>query len=98
MWFLIREQGVAGLQERLRRDVENAQALAKLIDATDGWRVLAPGRLQTVCKRHEPRRPSAEDLDRHTRRWADRVNASGQAYLTRAIPTRHAVVRCSLGS
>ena len=28
LWFLIREQGVAGLQARLRRDLENAKWLA----------------------------------------------------------------------
>ena len=28
LWFLIREQGVAGLQARLRRDMANAQWLA----------------------------------------------------------------------
>ena len=29
LWFLIREQGVAALQERLRRDIANAQWLAE---------------------------------------------------------------------
>ncbi len=98
MWFLIREQGVAGLQQRLRRDMENAQALAKLIDATDGWCVLAPVRLQTVCIRHDPSGLSAEDLDRHTLRWAERVNASGEAYLTPAMLDGRWMVRVSIGS
>ena len=54
LWFLIREQGVSGLQARLRRDIANAQWLAAEVKATPGWRVLAPVTLQTVCVRHEP--------------------------------------------
>ncbi|MBA3948842.1 MAG: aspartate aminotransferase family protein, partial [Acidobacteria bacterium] len=42
LWFLIREAGVEGLQARLRRDLENAQWLAREIEASLGWRVLAP--------------------------------------------------------
>ena len=54
LWFIIREQGVSGLQKRLRRDMANAQWLAKEVGATPGWRVVAPVTLQTVCVRHEP--------------------------------------------
>ena len=56
LWFLIREQGVAGLQARLRRDCDNAQWLAKQVEATPGWRVLAPVTLQTVCLRHDKKK------------------------------------------
>src|SRR5512143_1168249 len=54
LWWLIREQGVSGLQARLRRDLANARWLADQVAATPGWRVLAPVPLQTVCVRHEP--------------------------------------------
>ena len=54
LWFLIREQGVAGLQARLRRDLANAQWLKEQVDAAPGWKRLAPVPLQTVCVRHEP--------------------------------------------
>jgi aromatic-L-amino-acid decarboxylase len=54
LWSLIREQGVSGLQQRLRRDLANAQWLAAAVAATPEWRVLAPVPLQTVCVRHEP--------------------------------------------
>src|SRR5439155_16943261 len=54
LWFLIREQGVEGLQSRLRRDIANAQWLATEVAQAKHWRVLAPVSLQTVCVRHEP--------------------------------------------
>jgi glutamate/tyrosine decarboxylase-like PLP-dependent enzyme len=42
LWFLIREQGVSGLQARLRRDLDNARWLADQVRAAAGWRLLAP--------------------------------------------------------
>src|SRR5712664_203450 len=39
LWCLIREQGVAGLQKRLRRDLENARWLEGQVKAAPGWRV-----------------------------------------------------------
>lgn len=98
LWFAIREQGVAALQARLRRDLENAQWLAAEVRATPYWKVLAPVVLQTLCIRHEPPGLEGEALDRHTQGWADRVNKSGAAYLTAAILEGRWMVRVSIGS
>jgi aromatic-L-amino-acid/L-tryptophan decarboxylase len=85
LWFMIREQGVTALQERLRRDLANARWLAGEIAATPPWRILAPVNLQTICVRHEPDYLSGDALDRHTTAWCDRINRSGRAYLTPAV-------------
>ena len=98
LWFLIREQGIAGLQKRLRRDLENAQWFAEQVRQTQGWRVVAPVPLQTICVRHEPPAFSGEQLDAHTQSWCDRVNRSGRAYLTPAILDGRWMVRVSIGS
>ena len=98
LWFLIREQGVAGLQARLRRDLANAQWLAGEVRAADRWRVLAPVALQTLCVRHEPDGVDGEALDRHTQAWTDRVNRSGAAYLTPAILDGRWMTRVSIGA
>jgi aromatic-L-amino-acid decarboxylase len=98
LWFAIREQGVAALQERLRRDLANAQWFAGQVRAAAGWSVLAPVPLQTVCVRHQPQGVDGEALDQHTLGWADRVNRSGEAYLTPAILDGRWMVRVSIGS
>ena len=98
IWFAVREQGVVGLQARLRRDLENAQWLAEQVRATENWRVLAPVPLQTVCIRHQPPGLEGEALDRHTLDWAGRVNRSGSAYLTPAILDGRWMVRVSIGA
>jgi aromatic-L-amino-acid decarboxylase len=98
LWCLIRAEGVAGLQARLRRDLANARWLAEQVGSTSNWYVLAPVYLQTVCVRHEPPGLTGEALDNHTRAWADRVNRSGKGYLTPAILEGRWMVRVSVGS
>jgi aromatic-L-amino-acid decarboxylase len=98
LWFLIREQGVAQLQQRLRRDLENAQWLAHQVGASRGWRLLAPVPLQTLCVRHEPDGVSGEALDRHTLGWVDRINRSGAGYLTPATLDGRWMARVSIGA
>ena len=98
LWCLIREQGVSGLQRRLRRDLENARWLEGEVQRAPRWRVLAPVPLQTLCVRHEPPGLEGDALDRHTIAWADRVNRSGEAYLTPAILDGRWMVRVSIGA
>jgi aromatic-L-amino-acid decarboxylase len=98
LWLLIREQGVSGLQARLRRDLTNARWLAEQVRAAPCWRVLAPVPLQTVCVRHEPPGVTGEELDRHTLDWAGRINRSGEAYLTPAVLDGQWMVRVSVGA
>jgi aromatic-L-amino-acid decarboxylase len=103
LWFIIREQGVSGLQKRLRRDMANARWLAEKVAATPRWRVVAPVELQTVCVLHEPLAPdgtalAGEALDAHTTAWAEAVNRSGAAYLTPAVLDGRWMARVSIGA
>ncbi len=98
IWYAVREQGVSGLQARLRRDLANAQWLAEQVRSTPDWKLLAPVPLQTLCIRHEPKGLSSDALDLHTQAWADRVNRSGKAYLTPAILEGRWMVRVSIGA
>jgi len=98
IWFAVREQGVSGLQTRLRRDLENAQWLAEQVRAAPDWVILAPVILQTLCIQHQPKGLEGEALDRHTQGWADRINRSGKAYLTPAILDGRWMVRVSIGA
>ena len=98
LWCLLRAEGVAGLQARLRRDLSNAQWLLAQVRATPGWRVLAPVHLQTLCVRHEPPGLEGKALDDHTLGWLGRINQSGKAYLIPAILDGRWMVRVSIGA
>ncbi|MCL6526847.1 MAG: aspartate aminotransferase family protein [Thermaceae bacterium] len=98
IWFALKDQGVEGLQARLRRDLENARWLEAQVRATPGWKVLAPVPLQTVCVRFEPPGLSGEALDQHTLDWVNRVNRSGQAFITPAMLRGRWMARVSIGA
>jgi aromatic-L-amino-acid decarboxylase len=98
LWCLIRQNGVATLQERLRRDLANAAWLAEQARGAPDWHVLAPVPLQTVCVRHEPSGLAGEALDQHTLSWVERINRSGDAYLTPAQLEGRWMVRVSIGA
>lgn len=98
LWCLIREQGIEGLRARLRRDLANARWLADAVAAAPLWRLLAPVTLQTVCVRHEPAGLAGEGLDAHTLAWADRLNRSGDAWVTPAQLEGRWMVRVSIGA
>ncbi len=98
MWFVIRDQGVAGLQARIRRDLAEARWLAAEIARQPHWKLLAPVRLQTLVVRHEPPGLDAAAVDAHTRAWAQAVNESGEAYLTPALIEGRWAVRVSIGA
>ena len=98
LWFVIREQGVSGLQARIRRDLGHAQWLAAEVGRTPGWKILAPVRLQTLVLRQEPPGLDAAQLDTHTRAWVQAVNDSGEACLTPALVADRWAVRVSFGS
>jgi aromatic-L-amino-acid decarboxylase len=97
IWVTLREQGMAAIRTRLRRDLANAQWLAAQVDATRPWRRIAPVTLQTVCVRHEPPGLEGEALDAHTRRWVQAINESGAACLTPAVIDGRWMARVSIG-
>jgi aromatic-L-amino-acid decarboxylase len=96
--FHLMDEGVEGLQARLRRDLAHAQWLREQVDAAPDWERLAPVPLQTVCVRHRP--AGIEDeaaLARHNLELVARVNAGGRAYLTPAVLKQRQMIRVSFG-
>ncbi|MEL7157722.1 MAG: pyridoxal-dependent decarboxylase [Actinomycetota bacterium] len=97
LWFHLRLDGVASIQERVRRDVANAQWLAEQVEADPNWELVAPVALQTVCLRHRPPGLEGPELEAHTTGWAAAVNDGGQAFVTPSIIDGSWMVRVSVG-
>ena len=98
-WFHLVDEGVAGMQARIRRDLANAQWLKEQVDATPGWERLAPVPLQTVCLRHVP--PGEKDearLAEHNLAIARKVNEGGRAYVTPSALKGRQMIRVSIGA
>jgi glutamate/tyrosine decarboxylase-like PLP-dependent enzyme len=103
IWFMLRMEGMESIRARLRRDLDNAQWFAQTLSEADDWEILAPVHLQTVCIRHVPKTAdgttlSHEQLDAHTRAWAQRVNESGDAWISLSQLEGRWMVRVSIGA
>jgi aromatic-L-amino-acid decarboxylase len=92
------DEGVDGLQARLRRDLAHARWLADQVDATPGWERLAPVPFQTVTLRHAPAGLDEAALTAHNLALAAAVNGSGAAYLTPSLLKGRQTLRVSCGS
>jgi aromatic-L-amino-acid decarboxylase len=75
LWFVIRHYGVEGLQHHLRQHIALAQEFAEWVKADDHLELAAPVPLNLVCLRHKTG-------DEANQRIMDRLNASGDLYLT----------------
>jgi aromatic-L-amino-acid decarboxylase len=75
LWFVIRHYGVEGLQHHVRRHVELAQQFAEWVSKDDRFELAAPVPLNLVCFRHK-------GGDEVNQRMMDRLNRSGDLYLT----------------
>jgi aromatic-L-amino-acid decarboxylase len=89
-WFILRYFGREGLQRLLRAHIAWAQELAGWIDADPRFERVAPVPFSVVCFR-------LKGTDDANRALLDRVNASGQAYLSHTELEGRYVLRVALG-
>jgi aromatic-L-amino-acid decarboxylase len=91
LWAVIRWYGAQGLREHVRRGVALAQQFAGWVAADDRFEILAPHRLALVTFR-------LRAGDEATRALMDRVNASGQMYLTHTVVNGQVALRMAIGA
>ncbi len=91
LWFTIRLDGIGAVQQRIRRDVELTQELAGWIAADERFEIVADHPLNLVCLR-------VVGDDALTEQLIDRINAAGEAYVTRTVLDGRAVMRISIGA
>lgn len=99
LWFVLRSYGARGLREHLARHIDLAQRLASWIDGHPDFERLAPVPFSVVCFRWNPRHGavSPEDLDRANERLMERVNRSGEAFLSHTRIDGRLALRIAIG-
>ncbi len=75
LWFVIRWFGVAGLQRKIRQHVAWAREFASWVAGDPRFELAAPALLNLVCFR-------LREGDEANQRLLDRLNGSGQVYLS----------------
>jgi len=90
LWFVIRHYGVEGLQFHVRRHVELAQQFAAWVNKDDRFELAAPVPFNLVCFRHKAGDEANQTI-------MDRLNRSGDLYLTHTKLNGRITLRLSVG-
>ena len=90
LWFVIRHYGVEGLQHHIRQHVELAQQFVDWVRKDDRFEIAAPAPLNLVCFRHK-------GGDEVNQRLMERLNASGDLYLTHTRLDDRITLRLCIG-
>ncbi len=90
LWFVIRHYGVEGLRFHVRRHVELAQDFVARVEADPDFELAAPAPLNLVCFRHR----GGDEVNQGI---LDRLNASGDLYLTHTKLDGKLVLRMAIG-
>lgn len=98
LWMVIRAFGARGLSARLEHHCTLARSFAAWVEAEAEWEVAAPVPLSLVCFRFAPAGTSEAERERLNAAILDRVNASGEAYLSHTKLDGRYVLRLAIGN
>jgi aromatic-L-amino-acid decarboxylase len=91
LWAVLRCFGRTGLQERIREHVRLAGLFERWLGEEPGWEIVAPRHFSLVCFR----RDGPDELNE---RLLERVNASGEVFLSHARLGGRYALRLAIGN
>ena len=91
LWAVLRCHGRSGLQEHIRSGVQLAAVFERWVADEPGWELSAPRLFSTVCFR-------LEGDDERNRALLERVNASGEIFISHAVLAGRYVLRLAIGN
>jgi aromatic-L-amino-acid decarboxylase len=91
LWAVLRCHGRSGLQEHIRSGVRLAAGFERWVAEEPGWELCAPRPFSTVCFR-------LEGDDEPNRALLERVNASGEIFISHAVLAGRYVLRLAIGN
>jgi len=100
LWAILRYFGAEGIRDRLREHVRLAQLVGAWVDANPDFERVAPVPFSVVCFRAVPRGVPADaaSLDALNGRILDRVNTSGEVFLSHTKLDGKYVIRLAVGN
>ena len=91
LWAVLRCYGRAGLQARIREAIRLAELFEGWVRGEPGWEVCAARRFSVVCFRHE-------GTDEENEAIVERVNRSGELFLSHTRLNDRYVIRLAVGN
>jgi aromatic-L-amino-acid decarboxylase len=98
LWMVLRWFGREGIAARLREHMRLAREVAAWVDAEPGWERLAPVPFSTVVLRYAPEGVGGEEADRLNERILERVNTSGETFLSHTRVRGRFALRLAVGN
>lgn len=96
LWFVIREMGVSGIQDKIRKHIALGKWLANEIVAHQDFELMAPVPLNTVCFRYK-NAPEAQ-LDELNEEIMNSINKSGKLFFTQTKLYDQFTLRLAFGN
>ncbi|WP_420384674.1 pyridoxal phosphate-dependent decarboxylase family protein [Roseivirga sp.] len=96
LWFVIREFGVEGIQEKIRKHILLGQWLANQIEAHQDFELMAPVPLNTLCFRYI--NGETDKLDQINEEIMKKVNNTGKLFFTQTKLNGKFVLRLAFGN
>ncbi len=97
LWFVIRSYGLEGLQQMVKNHVNLTRQFRELLESDTRLEILAPVQLTLVCFRYNPGGMAEETLSEVNRKLLEKVNASGEVFLTHTSLKGRYAIRLSVG-
>jgi aromatic-L-amino-acid/L-tryptophan decarboxylase len=91
LWAVIRCYGREGLQSVVREHQRLARVFASWVEEAPGWEVVAPVHFSLVCFRYE-------GSDEENEAILERVNATGEVFLSNTVLAGRYVMRLAVGN
>ena len=98
LWFVLRWFGAEGIRARLREHLRLAALLAGWIEDEPGWELVAPVPFSTVVFRRVEEGLSPEEEGRLNLALLERVNRSGEAFLSHTALGGRVAIRLAIGN
>jgi aromatic-L-amino-acid decarboxylase len=94
LWFVIRNFGINGLQEKIRYHISLAKQLKEKIENDESFEIMAPVPLNTVCFRFLPKQLiNKEEINHMNEILLSKINQTGQLYLTHTKLNGNYIIR-----
>jgi aromatic-L-amino-acid decarboxylase len=91
LWAVLRCYGRSGLQAQIRSGIGLAEQFEQWVAGEPGWELCAPRRFSVVCFRRM-------GDDERNRALLERVNASGEIFISHAVLNGRYVLRLAIGN
>jgi len=98
LWMIIRAFGTEGIANTIREHISYAKRLASMIQATPNFELLAPVPFSTLVFRFSPKSPDNSDLNALNEQLMERVNQTGQVFLSHTKLRGKFGIRLTIGN